>query len=192
MSNVGLNRPNVPCVESFQLTSHRSTSASGRSTTTARKRPLRSMSSAESSWRPSSSTTVHRCRVTPLRRSISCKAWQPTPVNIWNVEIRDRAGLLTTYSEQEVRLALLPQADVIVTREGIQLGACFYSAPEILERGCLSRQETTDSSCVPLMTCGWWTPSISMTNSAPTTTSKRICSKNARTSVARATAKSKR
>ena len=71
----------------------------------------------------------------PLAPQYLLQGMQPTPVNIWNVEIRDRAGLLSTYSEQEVRLALLPQADVVVTREGIQLGECFYSAPEILERG---------------------------------------------------------
>lgn len=60
---------------------------------------------------------------------------QPTPINIWNAEIRDRAGLPTVYHEAEVRLALLPRAKAVVTREGIQLGDCFYSAPEAMDKG---------------------------------------------------------
>lgn len=60
---------------------------------------------------------------------------QPIPLNIWHAEIRDRAGLLNAYPEEQVRLALLPQTPVVVTREGIRLGECFYSAPEALERG---------------------------------------------------------
>ncbi len=59
---------------------------------------------------------------------------QPTPINIWNTEIRDRAGLLTQYTEQEVRFALLHRTTAVVTREGIRLGACFYSAPEALAK----------------------------------------------------------
>lgn len=60
---------------------------------------------------------------------------QPTPINVWNTEIRDRAGLLNTYSEAEVRLALLPQTEVTISREGIRLGDCYYSAQEALDYG---------------------------------------------------------
>lgn len=59
----------------------------------------------------------------------------PTPINLWNAEIRDRAGLLAACTEAEVRLALLPQADVTVTREGIRLGDCLYSAKEAIDKG---------------------------------------------------------
>ena len=59
---------------------------------------------------------------------------QPTPINIWNTEIRERAGLLNRYTEPQVRFALLPRAQAVVTREGIRLGSCFYSAPEALAK----------------------------------------------------------
>lgn len=60
---------------------------------------------------------------------------QPTSINIWNAEIRDRAGMLTRYTEEEVRFALLPRREAIVTREGIQIGSCFYSASEAMDKG---------------------------------------------------------
>ncbi|SIP87892.1 Mu transposase, C-terminal [Aromatoleum tolulyticum] len=60
---------------------------------------------------------------------------QPTPINIWNAEIRDRAGLLSHHSEEEVRFALLPRAEATVTREGIRLGDCFYTANQAVREG---------------------------------------------------------
>ncbi len=60
---------------------------------------------------------------------------QPTPVNIWNAEVRDRAGLLSSFREEDVRFALLPRTEATVTREGIRLGDCFYGAPEALDYG---------------------------------------------------------
>lgn len=60
---------------------------------------------------------------------------QATPINIWNAEIRDRAGLLRKYSEEEVRFALLPQAKASVSRDGIKIGSCYYSAPEAVAKG---------------------------------------------------------
>lgn len=71
----------------------------------------------------------------PLAPQYVLQGMQPTPLNVWNVEIQDRAGLLSTYTEEEVRLALLPQADVTVTREGIRLGDCFYSAQDAIDKG---------------------------------------------------------
>lgn len=71
----------------------------------------------------------------PLAPAYVLAGMQPTPLNIWNAEIRDRAGLLTRYSEEQVRLALLPRAEATVTPEGIWFGDCFYSAPEALEKG---------------------------------------------------------
>jgi hypothetical protein len=59
---------------------------------------------------------------------------QPTPINIWNAEIQDRAGLLTQYSEELVRFALLPRMQATVTREGIRIGNCYYSAPEAIAK----------------------------------------------------------
>lgn len=71
----------------------------------------------------------------PLAPQYVLQGMQPTPTNIWNTEIQDRAGLLSTYTEEEVRLALLPKTEVAVTREGIQLGECFYGAQEAIDYG---------------------------------------------------------
>lgn len=60
---------------------------------------------------------------------------QATPINIWNAEVRDRAGLLRKYSEEEVRFALLPQKKASVSRDGIRVGCCYYSAPEAVAKG---------------------------------------------------------
>lgn len=64
---------------------------------------------------------------------------QPTPINIWNIEIRERAGLLTRYTEAAVRFALLPQTEASISREGIRIGDCYYSAPEALKYGWFVR-----------------------------------------------------
>ena len=60
---------------------------------------------------------------------------QATPINIWNAEIVGRAGLLRKYSEEEVRFALLPQQKGYVSRDGIRIGSCYYSAPEAIAKG---------------------------------------------------------
>lgn len=62
---------------------------------------------------------------------------QPIPIDIWNLEIRQRAGALARIPEEQVRFALLPRAQATVTREGIRLGACYYSCPEAISRGWL-------------------------------------------------------
>lgn len=59
----------------------------------------------------------------------------PTPINIWNAEVRDRAGLLSRFTEEELRFALLPRAKATVSRDGIRFGDCYYSAPEALAKG---------------------------------------------------------
>jgi hypothetical protein len=71
----------------------------------------------------------------PLTPKYVLAGMQPTPVNIWNAEVRDRAGLLTRHSEADVRFALLPRADATVEHEGIRLGDCYYSAPEAIAEG---------------------------------------------------------
>lgn len=60
---------------------------------------------------------------------------QPIPINIWNIEVRERAGLLTRYSEADIRFALLPQTEASVSRQGIQVGDCYYTAPEAMKNG---------------------------------------------------------
>lgn len=60
---------------------------------------------------------------------------QPIPLYIWNIEIRRRAGALVRLPEERVRFSLLPKARATVTREGIRLGACYYSCQEAISRG---------------------------------------------------------
>ncbi|MDD5175166.1 MAG: Mu transposase C-terminal domain-containing protein [Sterolibacterium sp.] len=60
---------------------------------------------------------------------------QPIPRDIWNLEIRERAGTLSRISEERVRFSLLPRDKATVTREGIRLDHCFYSCAEAMERG---------------------------------------------------------
>ncbi|QZA82265.1 Mu transposase C-terminal domain-containing protein [Deefgea piscis] len=62
----------------------------------------------------------------------------PTPINIWNLEVRDRAGQLTRFSENQVLFALLEKEVVSVTPEGIKKGKCYYSSPEAEARGWFS------------------------------------------------------
>lgn len=59
----------------------------------------------------------------------------PIPVDIWNMEIRQRAGTLSRISEQRVRFSLLPKAEATVSREGIFLGSCYYGCAEAMARG---------------------------------------------------------
>ena len=52
---------------------------------------------------------------------------EPTPLALWNHGIIDRAGVLTRYDEQKVRMALLPRGTATVTEHGIEINRCFYS-----------------------------------------------------------------
>lgn len=70
----------------------------------------------------------------PLAPKHVLEGVEPSAVNIWNIEVRERAGLLTKYAAERVRFELLPRAQASVTREGIVLGGCHYSAPEALAR----------------------------------------------------------
>ncbi len=59
----------------------------------------------------------------------------PTPINIWNFDIANRSGLACKYSEEFVRLALLPQDSAKVTRFGIFFRGCYYACQEALSQG---------------------------------------------------------
>lgn len=63
----------------------------------------------------------------------------PSPINLWNHNIVERAGLLTRYDEESVRLALLPRAEATVTEEGILLNGCLYTCPEAITGGWFIR-----------------------------------------------------
>lgn len=59
----------------------------------------------------------------------------PTPISIWNHNIVTRAGSLTRFSEERVRLALLPRAEATVSEAGIRFGSCYYTCSEAIARG---------------------------------------------------------
>jgi hypothetical protein len=63
----------------------------------------------------------------------------PTPCNLWNHEIRTRAGALSRYPAQFIWNALLSREEVSVTDEGIRFRGCFYTSPEAIERGWFER-----------------------------------------------------
>lgn len=75
----------------------------------------------------------------PLTPAQTLSGLMPTPCNLWNHEIRARAGSLPRYSSDYLRLALLSRAKASVTREGIQFKGCFYSCDEAIERGWFVR-----------------------------------------------------
>jgi len=60
---------------------------------------------------------------------------EPSPVSIWNHNIVTRAGALTRYPEERVRLALLPRGEATVSEDGIFFKGCYYTCPEAIERG---------------------------------------------------------
>ena len=63
------------------------------------------------------------------------EAFQPVPIDIWNHEIRKRAGFLTRLPESHVHFALLQKDQASVSRDGIRLKGCYYSCKEALQRG---------------------------------------------------------
>lgn len=75
----------------------------------------------------------------PLSPAQTLSGLVPTPCNLWNHEIRTRAGSLPRYSSEYLRFALLPRAQASVTREGIQFKGCFYSCDEAIKRGWFVR-----------------------------------------------------
>jgi phage shock protein PspC (stress-responsive transcriptional regulator) len=59
----------------------------------------------------------------------------PSPIGIWNHNITDRAGVLPRFTEETVRLALLPQGEATVTEHGIVFNGCHYSCQAAVSEG---------------------------------------------------------
>jgi hypothetical protein len=66
----------------------------------------------------------------------------PSPIGIWRHNIVERTGQLTRYSEEKVRLSLLPRSEATVTEEGILFRGCLYSSGEAVVRGWFIRART--------------------------------------------------
>ena len=60
---------------------------------------------------------------------------EPSPIGLWNHNIRERAGLLTRFDEERIRLALLPRGEATVTEEGILFNKCLYTCAEAMAGG---------------------------------------------------------
>lgn len=57
---------------------------------------------------------------------------RPSPIQLWNHGIVSRSGLLTRFSEDRVRFALLRKDTATVTERGIEFQGCFYDSPQAL------------------------------------------------------------
>lgn len=71
----------------------------------------------------------------PLNLAELAGKFPPSPIAIWNHNIVERAGALSRYSEEDVRMELLSQGEATVTENGILFNGCFYTCPEALDRG---------------------------------------------------------
>lgn len=52
---------------------------------------------------------------------------RPIPTEVWNFDRINRAGLMSTFSEEYLRNKLLPRKRAVVTRNGIRLNGIFYT-----------------------------------------------------------------
>lgn len=59
----------------------------------------------------------------------------PVPIDLWNHDIVERAGLLPRYDETRVRMALLPRDKASVSEQGILFNDCQYSCSEGIAKG---------------------------------------------------------
>jgi putative transposase len=59
----------------------------------------------------------------------------PIRAALWNHDIVAQAGSLPRYTEERVRMALLPRDEATVTEHGIEFGGCYYTCPEALSQG---------------------------------------------------------
>lgn len=59
---------------------------------------------------------------------------RPSPVELWNHGILTRAGLLTRFSAERIRFALLRKDTARVTEKGVEFRGCYYSFPEAIAR----------------------------------------------------------
>lgn len=64
--------------------------------------------------------------------------FRPTPIEIWNKEVVERAGLLTRYSLDHVQFQLLPRGTASVTEHGVLFENCYYTSERLMRRGWFS------------------------------------------------------
>lgn len=71
----------------------------------------------------------------PLSAELLAKGIRPTPICLWDADLRRRTGALSRYAEDFVRFSLAAQGKATVTREGIWFKGCYYTCPEAIQRG---------------------------------------------------------
>lgn len=75
------------------------------------------------------SIIIHNRSIMPsyeLNRQQLADHTRPSPINLWNHGIVSRTGQVTQYSENALRLALLPEAKGSVSGYGIKANGCYY------------------------------------------------------------------
>jgi putative transposase len=60
---------------------------------------------------------------------------RPIPIELWNDSVTNQVGNLWRYSEDYLRLKLLPRSIGTIRREGIFFNGCYYSCPELEKKG---------------------------------------------------------
>lgn len=70
----------------------------------------------------------------PASAEMLSRGMLPIPRDIWANEVATRMGLISRFSEEQVRFALLPQDQATVSRDGIYFRGCYYTCPEAIEQ----------------------------------------------------------
>jgi phage shock protein PspC (stress-responsive transcriptional regulator) len=79
----------------------------------------------------------NRCPMNSYNRTLKeiDSGISPTPIEIWNHDIKTRSGQLTRFPEDKVRMALLPTGEATVTDKGIVFNDCYYTCEEATTQG---------------------------------------------------------
>lgn len=70
----------------------------------------------------------------PASAEMLSRGMLPIPRDIWAHEVATRMGLLSRFSEEQVRFNLLPQDQATVSRDGIYFRGCYYTCPVAIEQ----------------------------------------------------------
>ncbi|WP_341318706.1 transcriptional antiterminator [Paraburkholderia sp. IMGN_8] len=71
----------------------------------------------------------------PLDPRAALRGVSPAPREIWEDNVIYSAGVISRYSEEYLRLQLLPRDEATVTEQGILFQGCFYSCKDIEKKG---------------------------------------------------------
>jgi putative transposase len=71
----------------------------------------------------------------PLDPRAALRGVSPVPREIWEDNVIYSAGVISRYTEDYLRLQLLPRANGTVTEQGILFQGCFYSCKDLEKKG---------------------------------------------------------